>query len=281
MPPPPVARATFYFPAIRILAGGVLALLSLSLSAKEIPLNAIVLYDAANGAAYVQMTNLTLNGKTELRMCTADVKIDKSAYGKLGKAQLKAAISLERTAEGVLILTKDEQSFCVLPGNLRFENKHQFTPSELADQAVLQGTVLASSAGQPSEVPSLKPGVRVIFVAALDTELAEFLRAQRARSTAGWQDYLGRYASAPHAGEARKSLAALLEESAESSYVQYQKTRGPATFASLKQARELAEQATHVVPTYPSALKLLEKIRGELERFTASDRGELLAYRKA
>ena len=281
MPPPPVARSTFYFPAIRILAAGLLALFSLSLSAKEIPLNAIVLYDAANGAAYVQMTNLTLNGKTELRTCAADVKIDKSAYGKLGKAQLKGAISLERTAEGVLILTKDEQPFCVLPGNLRFDKKNQLAPSELADQAVLQGTVLASSAGQPSEVPSLKPGVRVIFVAALDTELAEFLRAQRARSTAGWRDYLSRYASAPHAGDARRSLAGLLDESAESSFAQYQKTRSPATFASLKQARELAEQATQVVPTYASALKLLEKIHGELETFTASDRGELVAYRKA
>lgn len=281
MPPPAVARPTFYSPAIRILAAGLLALLPLALPAKEIPLNAIVLYDAANGAAYVQMTNLTLNGKLELRTCTADVKIDKSGFGKLGKAQLKGSASLERTADGVLLLTKDEQSFCVLPSNVRFENKNQFTPSELADQAILQGTVLASSAGQPAEVPLLKRRVRVIFVAAPDTELAEFLRAQRARSTAGWQDYLSRYASAPHAREARNSLAALLEESAETSFTEYQKTRGPATFTSLKKARELAEQATHVVPTYASALKLLERIHAELETFTTTDRDELVAYRKA
>jgi hypothetical protein len=281
MPPPAVARSPWYFPAIRILTSGLVALLSLSLSAKEIPLNAIVLYDASSGAAYVQMTNLTLNGKLELRACTPEVKIDKSAYGKLEKIQLKGAVSLERTQNGILVLTKDEQSLCVLPSSLRFENKNRFTAAELADQAVLQGTVLASSAGQPGEIPALKPGVRVAFVAAPDTELAEFLRAQRARSTAGWQDYLSRYATAPHAAEARNSLASLLEESAATSFAQYQKTRSPASFARLKQTRELAEQATRTVPTHAPALKLLEQVRVELDAFTASDRDELVAYRKA
>jgi hypothetical protein len=283
MPPPAVARSKYYFPVIviRILAGGLLALMSPSLSAKDLFLNAIVLYDAANGAAYVQMTNLTLNGKVELRTCAPDVKIDKSAYGKLGKVQMKGAVSLERSAQGVLILTRDEQSFCVLPSNLRFEKKSRFSPAELADQAVLEGTVLSSSEGQPAEVPPLKPGVRVIFVATPDTELAEFLRAQRARSIAGWHEYLSRYRSAPHSSEARNSLAALLEEFAETSFAQHQKAAGAAAWASLKQARDLTDQATHTVPTYAPALKLLEKIRGELETFTASDRSELLAYRKA
>src|ERR1700758_3668395 len=125
MPPPAVARSKFYFSPIRILSAGLLALLSLSLSAKELPLNAIVLYDTGKGAAYVQVTNLMLNGKTELRTCTPGAKIDKSGYGKLGKVQLRGAVSLERTAEGVLILTKDEQSFCVVPSNLRFESKNR------------------------------------------------------------------------------------------------------------------------------------------------------------
>src|SRR5271166_2551236 len=186
--------------------------------AKDISISAIVLYDAPNGAAYVQMTDVMLNGKTELRSCTLGAKIDKSGYGRLQKVQIKGADSLERNAAGVLMLTTGAQSSCVVPSNLHLEGKNEFSLSELADQAVLQGNVVSSSANQPSEIPALKPGVRLVFVSAADTDLAEYLRAQRARSIPAWQEFLSRYASSSRAGEAKKSLAVLFEESAEAAF---------------------------------------------------------------
>src|SRR5271165_7429083 len=75
-------------------------------TAKELPLNAIVLYDTPKGAAYIQVTDLLINGKAELRGCSTGQRIDKSAYGKLAKVPLASATLLERTSDG-LVLTKD------------------------------------------------------------------------------------------------------------------------------------------------------------------------------
>jgi len=264
----------------RILASaGLIALLCLSLPAKDIPLNAIVLYQATGSAAYVQMSDVMLNGKAELRTCELGSKLDKSSYGKLAKVPLKGAASLERNADGVLLLTRDQQQICVVPSNLHFEGKNEFTPSELAEQAVLQGTVLSASDNGAMEVPSLKHGVRLVFVAAPDTELAEFLRCQMANSIPVWQQFLSRYASSSHIADAKKSLAGLYEAAAEAAFAQHQKANGPD--ANLKQARQLAEQATLTIKDYAPALKLMEQIRVELDTFTASVRNDLLAYRKA
>jgi hypothetical protein len=255
--------------------------LAASAPAKDVPLTAIVLYDAPNGAAYVQMTGVMLNGKTEIRTCDPSTNIDKSAFGKTSKIQMKGATSLERTSDGVLMMAWGEKPICVLPSNLRFENKKQYTPAELAGQAVLNGSVVAASAGQPSEIPPLKPGVQIVFVSAADTELAEYLRAQRARSIVVWQDFLTRYTASPHTSDARKSLADLFEQSAEAAFEQYHKNVGAPSWSSLKQAHQQAEQAIHTVPEYPAAVKLLGQLRAELDTLTAADRAELLAYRKA
>jgi hypothetical protein len=255
--------------------------LAASAPAKDVPLTAIVLYDAPNGAAYVQMTGVMLNGKTEIRTCDPSTNIDKSAFGKTSKIQMKGATSLERTSDGVLMMAWGEKPICVLPSNLRFENKKQYTPAELAGQAVLNGSVVAASAGQPSEIPPLKPGVQIVFVSAADTELAEYLRAQRARSIVVWQDFLTRYTASPHTSDARKSLADLFEQSAEAAFEQYHKGVGAPAWSSLKQAHQQAEQAIHTVPEYPAAVKLLGQLRAELDTLTAADRAELLAYRKA
>src|SRR5579863_18496 len=200
-----------------LIAACLVGFLAAPAPAKDVPLTAIVLYDAPNGAAYVQMTGVMLNGKTELRSCDPAAKMDKSAYGKASKVLMKGAASLERTSAGVLMLTMtgSQQAICVLPSNLHLENKRQYTPAELADLAALQGAVPSASAGQPNQIPALKPGVRVVFVEAPDTELAEFLRAQRAKSIVVWQDFLARYQSSFHAADARKSLADLFEQSAE------------------------------------------------------------------
>jgi hypothetical protein len=111
--------------------------------------------------------------------------------------------------------------------------------------------------------------------------LAEYLRAQRAKSIVVWQEFLTRYTSSAHATDARKSLADLFEQSAEAAFDQYRKATGTPGWSSLKQAHQQADQAVHTVPNYPAAAKLLGQIRAELDTLTAAGRAELLAYRKA
>jgi hypothetical protein len=245
--------------------------------------NAIVLLDGPGGPAYVQISGLMLNGKTELRVCDGVAKIDKKTYDRLPKIQLTGATSLERRADGVLMLAVQPAPVCVVPSNLRFEKNSELTLTEAADQAALQGTVVGTSAKQSSELPVFKAGMRLVFVPAPDTELAEYLRAQRANSIAGWRDFLVRYDSSPHTLEAKKSLAALFEEAAESAFGEYKKSAAANApdFAQLKRAQGQAEQASHIVEGHPAASKLMEQIRGELDKLLASDRGELQAYKKA
>ena len=268
-------------PEPHLIVACLVGLLAASASAKEAPLTAIVLYDSPSGAAYAQVTGVMLNGKTEVRTCDPAAKIDKAEYGKASKMQMKGATSLERTPEGVLMMTWEQQAICVLPSNLRLENKKEYTPAELADQAVLQGIVVAVSAGQSNEIPVIKPGVRLQFVPAPDPELAEYLRAQRAKSIAVWQEFLTHYGSSFHAADARKSLADLFEQSAEAAFQQYSKATGAPDWSALKQAHQQAEQAVRTVPNQPAATKLLGEIRAALDMLTAADRAELQAYRKA
>ncbi len=275
-------RHCIVFPARILITACVIGVLVHSLSAKDIPINAIVLYDTPAGAAYVQMTDVMLNGKTELRSCTLGSKVDKSDYGRLAKVQLKGAASLERNVDGVLILTgEDQQQVCVVPSNLHLDRDNAFSPSELAEQAALGGIVVAASENGPKEIPPVKRGIRLVFVAAADTELAEFLLCQRANSIPVWQKFLSRFATSSHASDARTSLAALFEKSAETAFAQYQKSTGTPDWAMLKEAHELAEQAMQSVPSYAPSVALLEKIKAELDTFAAKDRAELAAYRKA
>src|SRR4051794_37745118 len=75
-----------------------LASLSLTAWAKEPVLTAIELYDGPNGAAYVQLNNVLLNGKAEVRACNQceAAPIDKGAYGKLSKFLPAAGGIMER-----------------------------------------------------------------------------------------------------------------------------------------------------------------------------------------
>src|ERR1019366_1822287 len=75
---------------ILVLAGVCLGWYAPAASAKHAPLMAIELYDGPSGAAYVQLTDAQINGKTEMRDCPpfAAGSVDKSAYGKMGKVLL-------------------------------------------------------------------------------------------------------------------------------------------------------------------------------------------------
>ena len=259
-----------------------LSMIAMPVRAGEAPITAIALFDGTSGAAYVQISGVMLNRKTELRSCAGASKISHANYGKLPKVQLKSATSLEVNADGELLLTIANDTICVVPDNLRFEKRAELTPAEVAKQASLQGTVLSASANQPSELPELKPGVRLVFVPAADTELAEFLRAQRARSIVVWQDFLGRYPSSAHATEAKTARAELFEKSAESELALYGQSVSTHSrdLAHLKRAKEDAEQAANSLPGHPPAVLVLERVSGELGLLTQLNRAEFQAYQK-
>src|SRR5258708_23190941 len=198
---------------------------SISARAKDAPATAVVLFDGTQGAAYVQITALTLNGKTEVRICDGVSRFDKNAYNALPRAPLKGATSLQRGADGVLTLTVNAKSLCVVPSSLRFDKKSELTPAEAAEQAVLQGTPVSSSAVAPA-IPALKPRVQLVFVAAPDVELADFLRAQRANTVKDWQDFLVRHPSSRRLAGARNAMAGLPQHAAGAAFSPHKKSTG-------------------------------------------------------
>src|ERR1700694_1767241 len=185
-------RTSLCIPFFQILATACcLGLLVVSLHAKEASaINAIALFEGPNGAASVQISGLMVNGKTELRGCDGVSKFDKKIYDKMPRIQIQGAPSLERGQDGVLMLASASGSACIVPSGLRFDKNAEFTTTEAAEQAVLSGTVVGASARQASELPPVKPGLRLVFVPAPDTELAEYLRAGRVHTVAGWREFL-------------------------------------------------------------------------------------------
>lgn len=260
-----------------------LFLLAFSGFAKDAPVTAIVLFDTPNGPGYVQITGATLNAKTELRVCDVTARIDKRSYDLLPRVQLRSGISLERGLDGVLMLTTEGASpACVVPSNLKFDKSAELTPAQAADQVVVQGLV-ASSSTPGVEIPPIKPGVRLVFVVAPDTEFAEYLRAERAHSIPGWLEYLKRYTASAHAGQARQMVAALFDQAAESAISEYVKTASTHApeIKLLKQARNHAERAVMLVGPHPGAQKALQKIQEHVDILVESTRRELRAYQAA
>jgi len=90
---------------------GVLALAAFCLgwsapaaAAKDAPLTAIELYDGQAGAAFVQLSDVLINGKAEMRDCSQfeSVAVDKSTYNKMSRVLLAAGGVLERGPDGIL-----------------------------------------------------------------------------------------------------------------------------------------------------------------------------------
>jgi hypothetical protein len=263
----------------------VLAALSISgAHAKEAPLTGIELYDAAKGAAYLQLTDILINGKTELRACVGPTqRIDKSAYGKLPKVGLSGATSLARAADGMMLLTRDGAQSCVVPANLKFEKDEALTPAELADRVLLQARVLSSSSNSTAGIPPFKRGVELRFVSAPDVELGEYLRAERARSIPVWQDYLGRYPNSAHTTQAKQASATLLVKQGDDSIADYRKsvTAAAPSITALKNAKIDVDQALALAPNYSSASKLKEGVGIELGALTEKARSELQSYKQS
>ena len=251
-------------------------LLATSGSAKENPVNAIALFDGPSGPAYVQITGLTLNGKSELRVCDGVPRLNKTAYDGLLRVQLASGTAMERNAEGVLMLSMNAKPVCVVPSNLKFEKNAEFTPAEAAEQAVLQGTVVSASGS--NELPAFKRGVRLEFVPAPDEELAQFLLAQRTNSVPAWQSFIDHHGPSAHATDARSALAAIYEDGAESAFAKYQKA---GDLAALKHAQKQAVEAGKVFAGYAPAHKLQVRIDKELDSFVELDRAKLQSFRTA
>jgi len=255
---------------------------SVTAPAKDSTAIAVFLYDGAQGAAYVQITGVTLNGKTEVRVCDGVSKFDKKAYDALPRLPFTGATSLQRGADGVLTLTVNAKAVCVVPGSLKFEKKVEITPAEAAEQAVVQGTPTASSERE-SSIPPLKPGVQLVFIAAPDLEVADFLRAERTNTVKGWQDFLVRYPSTTRLAAAQKAIARLHQQAAETAFAQYQKSGGAnkQSLAMLRQAYVEAQAASQASAGYTPAINLTDTISRELDSLLEPDRARLQAYQKA
>ncbi len=132
-------------------------------------------------------------------------------------------------------------------------------------------------------MPPFKPTVKIVFVAAPDTELGEFLRANRAHSVAQWQDYLGRFPKASHVELAKQSLATLLLKEGEDGLASYRSsasTNSP-MYSDLKTAGLRADRVRELVPANEGAAQLRDKVRAELSLVVDKGRAELQAYKQA
>ncbi|HSZ62011.1 MAG TPA: hypothetical protein VK828_09440 [Terriglobales bacterium] len=255
---------------------------SITACAKDAPLTAVVLFDGPQGAAYVQITDATLNGKIEVRSCDGISKLDKNTYNGFPRASLAGASSLQRGADGVLTLTVNGKSVCVVPTNLKFERNVELTPAAAAEQAMIHGTPVSSSP-RDAIIPGFKPGVQLVFVAAPDVELADFLRAQRANRLRDWEDFATRYPSSDRRSSAQNAIAGFHQLAAEAAFAQYRSLSGAKKqdFALLRQACEESQTASQSSPDYKPAARLMDDLGRELDNLAQADQTRLQAYRKA
>jgi exonuclease VII small subunit len=270
-------RPERFWLAISLLLG-----FSTAIYAKETPLTAVVLFDGPQGATYVQITDVVLNGKVEVRNCDGVSRLDKNTYNGLPRTSLVGASSLQRGADGVLTLTVNDKSSCVVPNNLKFERSVELTPAEAAEQAVIRGTPVSASPGDGA-VPAFKPGVQLVFIPAPDVEQADFLRTQRANTLKGWQDFLARYPSSTRRAPAQQAIAGFHVQAAEAAFAQYQTSSGGKNpdLALMRQTYLEAQAADLASPGYKPAAQLMDNIKRELDNLSRPDEARLQAYRKA
>ena len=252
--------------------------------AKTTGLTAIVLYPGHDGQDAAQIGNFILNDKNEIYQCAGPGKIDKSVYHKLSKFTLSPGNTLERNAQGVLILSNPNlPPTCVVPGNLKLEKSDALTPSELADRATITGMLLPGSDPPIAQVPPLRIGVKLVFVPAPDAELMDYLRAQQQGDVAGWKRYLARDAAGKHAAEGHKALSSLYLKVGSADLEAYLSSKGSALpdFAKLGQARQMAQESHGQVADDPGTADLERKIRAEVVDLSQRSSAKLEAYRTA
>jgi hypothetical protein len=265
---------------------GFLGLYSPAASAKDVSLTAIELYDGASGAAYIQLQNVLINGKIELRDCNSagTAPIEKSAYNKFEKLTINAGGILDRGADGVLRYSASGgPSICVVPANIKFEHGSSLSPRDMAENIPFTGIPIAPGTDGATVAQPLKNGVKVVFVAAQNVELADFFLAQRTMNIAGWKVYVGKYSSSPHTDQAKDSLAKLYAQAGENSLAAYQKSPATGTpdYADLKDAKAQEDFAHALRPDFDSTKQLATEIVAKLQALTDKGRTELDAYSSA
>jgi hypothetical protein len=277
----------------RRFVAGILILVALGVAgvapsamAKDIPLLAIEVYDGPSGAAYVQLTDVLINGKIEMKDCTPfqNAAVDKSTYGKMGKVVMGVGGVLERGADGVMRYTPSGGSAaCVVPVNIKFDHNAAYSLSELADQAMLHGTPLGTVTDAAAGAPPIKKTVKLVFVSAPNPESGEYMRAERATDIPGWQAYLSKYPAVAHSADAKLRLAALFVSAGEAAWQSYDKSAGTASprYADLKTAKSNLDQAHAVAPDIPSVKSLADELHKSFTGITDKGRAELDNYHVA
>ncbi|HEV2324993.1 MAG TPA: hypothetical protein VGS10_13670 [Terracidiphilus sp.] len=251
--------------------------------AKTPGLTAIEIYPGNNGQNVAQIAGFILNGKNQVYSCIGTKPIDKKEYQKLGRVTLETGMSLERNAQGVLMLSNAPQSGCVVPGNLKLNKDDVLSPSSLADRAEVVGNVLAGSDPPASQIPALKPGVLLVFVATPNTELANYLRAQRQGDIGGWKRYLAADAGGSHVPDARKALCVLYQQQADAHLRAWQQSvsKGKLEFTSLKEAKDAADLAAAQVPDDSGVAGLEMKIDAQVLDLSRQAEARLKLYQTA
>jgi hypothetical protein len=277
----------------RRLVAGILALVALGLAwvapaamAKDIPLMAIEVYDGPSGAAYVQLSDVLINGKIEMKDCTPfpNAGVDKSTYGRMTKVVMGAGGVLERGADGVMYYTPSGgKATCVVPVNIKYEHSASYSFSELADQATLQGTAMGTSTEASPGVPQIKKTVKLVFVSAPNPELGEFMRAERAADIPGWQAYLSKYPGSSHSADAKLRLTTLFVSAGEAALQSYGKSAGSASprYSDLKTVKADLDQAHALAPDAASVKTLADELHKSFTGITDKGRAELDSYRAA
>ncbi len=260
-----------------------LPLVRLSLLAKTPGLTVIEIYSASGRQAYEQISDFVLNGKNEVSLCGNATSFDKNAYHKLSKVQLADGMSLERDSKGELILTQAAGSACVVPANLKFDKPGSSTSADLAAKAEIVGTILPASDPVATQIVPLDPGVKLVFVAAPDRELAEYLRADRQGDIPGWQLYLNNYTAGAHLLAARKALAALYMAVANTDRQAYENSKSgdDPDYNKLADAHQMVNQAQALAPDDPAATLLASKIHDEVITLSRISTEKLNLYTQA
>jgi hypothetical protein len=264
------------------LAALLLIFITPRLSAKDAPLLGIELYVGKDGPAYLQIAEILVDGKTELRGCIATTKIDKSSYGKLPKIVPGSGDALEYGQDGTLLLTKDGHAACVLPENLKFERDVAASPADLASEIPLQGKILMP-ASAANAIPPLRPGVKLVFASESDAELPSYLLADWASTIPLWRDYLAKFPSSPHTAAAKQSLTSLLVKDGAASLQKFQQASASTSpsFPDLKSAKTSDDQALSLVPGDALATKLGQDVQAEIQKLLDTGAKLLEAYKAA
>ena len=252
--------------------------------AKDAPVSAVLLFGGPAEPAYIQITGLLINGKTELRVCNGPGSIEKSAYKNLPKVNLSSVHSLKRLSDGSMSAVTDEAALaCVVPGNYKFDKVSSMSASELAGKSSITGQVLGSSAAGITSLPPFAPGSELVIGGPTDNNTAEYLRASHAASPALLQMYVNSSPSGPYIVAARKQLTNLLTTDGSLQLDLYRKSAGSSSpnFGALKASRSDADSALAALPGSEGAAALSIGVDAELTKIIAGASTDLADFKQA